>query len=278
LVGRESPAIARRQLAAELRRLRQSAGRTLEDVAAALGCTAGKISRLETGIVRAQPEDVGSLLEIYGVSAERRQVFLALLGESRKREWWRSYVDVVPPAAGELYSLEAASTGIQAYGHALLPGLLQTEQYARAIIGSRDQGSRVADRRIELRMRRQELLTADGAPECTFLIDESALRTRVGNRQVMVGQYARLLDVGARSNITIRIVPSIAHPAAGTSFTIFHFAPSEHPSVTFIEALTRNIFIDEPQEFRVYVEIFNAVEGVALSVDDSRRLLGGPPR
>ena len=278
MVGRESPAIARRQLAAELRRLRHAAGRTLEDVAEVLGCTAAKISRLETGIVRVQPEDASNLLDVYDVSADRRREFLALLHESHRREWWHSYVDVVPPAAGKFYSLEAAATGVQDYSHGLLPGLLQTEQYARALIGSGDEKSKVVDRRVELRMRRQELLTTDGAPVCTFLIGESALRTRVGSRQVMIGQFERLLDVGTRSNVTIRIVPSIVHPATGVSFIILHFTPAEHPSVTFIEALTRNIFVEELREVRVYAETFKAVESISLSVEDSRRLLGGPAR
>jgi transcriptional regulator with XRE-family HTH domain len=279
LVGRESPAIARRQLAAELRRLRHSAEKTLEEVAEILGCTAGKISRLETGIVRVQPQDVSSLLDIYAVPADRRQALLTLLRESRKREWWHSYADIVPRASSELYSLEAASTGIQDYSHALVPGLLQTEQYARAIIGSFDAGeSRSIDRRIELRMRRQELLTANDAPVCTFLIDEVALRRRVGGPQVRVGQIERLLDVGARSNVTIRIVPNIAHPAAGASFIIFGFAPSEHRDLAFIETLTRNIFIDEPDEVRLYGKIFMTISGISLSPEDSRRLLKGSLR
>lgn len=156
LVGRESPVIARRQLAAELRRRRQSAGRTLEDVAGKLGWNAAKISRIETGRVRAKPQDVSRLLDIYCVPADSRAALLALAHESRKHEWWRSYIDVVPPAAAELYSLEAASTEIWDYSSALIPGLLQTEQYARAIIGSpRGEGPRTVNRRIELRMRRQ---------------------------------------------------------------------------------------------------------------------------
>jgi Domain of unknown function (DUF5753) len=194
--------------------------------------------------------------------------------ESWKREWWRSYANIVPRAAAELYSLEAASTGIQQYSNALIPGLLQTEQYARAIIGSPEgEKPKTVNRRIELRMRRQWLLAMNDAPTCTFLIDEAALRTSVGDQGVRAGQFRRLLEVGAQSNVTIRIVPSVVHPATGTSFTIFHFAPSEHESVAFIEALTRNIFIDEIDEVGVYADVFMTIEKVSLSPEDSRRRL-----
>src|SRR5262245_25354830 len=176
-----SPAVSRRRLAKELRRIRRARDLTMQDVADYLEVSAGKISRLETAQVTARVQDVRGMLDLYKIDGPQREELLKLVRQSRKKAWWDAYTDLVPPDAATFYGLENGAARIDQYSIALVPGLLQTSDYARTLISptSGVDGS-LAKRRLELRMRRQQILKGDDAPEYHVILDEAVLRRVIG--------------------------------------------------------------------------------------------------
>ncbi|HST63819.1 MAG TPA: Scr1 family TA system antitoxin-like transcriptional regulator, partial [Mycobacteriales bacterium] len=156
----DSPAVGRRRLAQELRRLRSAAGLTITEVAGRLECSAGKISRIETGTVSAQATDVAAMLDLYGVAGSQRATLADLVRAARRRAWWQDYADVVPAGSSRFFGLEDGAARIEQHAGPLVPGLLQTPAYARAIVtAAAEVPPADVERRIALRLRRQELLT-----------------------------------------------------------------------------------------------------------------------
>ena len=271
-----SPAVERRRLAFELRRLRTSADKTIEQVARHLECSPGKISRIETGIVGAQIRDVRDLLDVYGLHGEERDQLLNLARDARRRAWWHDYAGVLPPESARFFGLEdGAETIDHLAGSTVVPGLLQTEAYARALIGSANDDPAAIALRIELRRRRQPLLTRPKAPAITAVIHEAALVALVGSAATMAGQLRRLVEVAALPNVTIRMLPLAtgAHPAAGTSFSIFSFEHPGDPPIVHFEQLTSSSYRERPKDVVRYREAFAAACDLALSPDDSRQLV-----
>jgi len=271
-----SPAVERRRLAFELRRLRTGADKTIEQVARYLECSPGKISRIETGIVGAQIRDVRDLLDVYGLQGEERDRLLNLARDARRRAWWHEYAGVLPPESARFFGLEDGAATIEQFaGSTVLPGLLQTEAYARALIGSaRDDAAAIA-LRIELRRRRQPLLTREHAPRVTAVVHEAALVAMVGSTATMADQLSRLVDVAGLPNVVIRIVPLAtgAHPAAGTSFSVFTFEHPDDPPIVHLEQLTSSMYRERSKDVAVYQEAFVTARELALSPAQSRQLM-----
>ncbi|HEY3261083.1 MAG TPA: helix-turn-helix transcriptional regulator [Pseudonocardiaceae bacterium] len=270
------PLMGRRRLAAELRRLRTVAGKTIYEVAEVMECSTGKISRIETGSVGARLQDVRELLDLYGVTGARRAELLDLVRQARQKPWWHEYAAVVPPNSAILYGLEAAATTVDEHQCGLVPGLLQTEAYAEALIGSPTMVT--ADqvkRRVELRMRRQELLTREDGPAYHTIIGEAALREPIGGPAVMAEQLRYLIQAAERPRTTIQVRPFGAGKptAVGTSFMIFGFADPAYGKVAYLEQLTRNSYLDEADEVAFYASTFADIGEYALSPPDSRELL-----
>jgi transcriptional regulator with XRE-family HTH domain len=277
LIEDVGPVVGRRRLAAELRRLRMATGKTIYDVAGAMECSAGKISRIETGAVGVRLQDVRELLDLYDVHGAKRDELLELVRTARQRPWWQDYTDVVPASSGTLFGLEAAAATIEHHTTALIPGLLQTVRYAEALIGSPSSVTTdLAKRRVELRMRRQGLLARDDGPQFTAVIGEAALREPVGGHEVMAEQLRYLMEAAERSRTTIRVRPfGAGKPAAiGSSFVIFGFADPTYGKVVYVEQLTRNTYIEEKSEVDFYVSIFADTSKDALSPDESLQLIG----
>jgi transcriptional regulator with XRE-family HTH domain len=271
-----TPAVGRRKLAGELRRLRSVAGLTIQDVATELECSAGKISRIETGTVGARVQDVRDMLALYRVPSAQREELLDLVRLARTKAWWQDFLDVVPAGSGTFYGLESGAARIDLLETGLIPGILQTEGYARALIGSRsDTPADVVQRRIELRMRRQDVLCRPDPPALRMLLDEAVLRREVGGPAVMAAQLRRLVEVAALEHVRLRVLPfgAGAYPAAGVAYSIFGFDGDSDPSVVYIEQLTRNTFLDQPAEVAVYVNSFTDASERALPAGESAELV-----
>jgi transcriptional regulator with XRE-family HTH domain len=266
-----APAVGRRRLAAELRRLRVDAGLTIQDAARALDCSVGKVSRVENGLVGARIQDVRDLLDLYAVTDPQRATLLELVRQARRKAWWHAYTDVVPAESAKYFGLEDGAATIQEYATVLVPGLFQTEAYAGALLAAaRSTAPDVIRRRLELRLRRQQLLTRDTPPTVEVVLHELVLLNSMSGAEVTREQLHRLLELARRPHITIRVLPMAAgpHRAAGVPFTIFGF--TEDASVAYHEQPTRNSFVDTEDEVAWYQSAF--AETVQLALPARRSL------
>lgn len=271
-----SPAVGRRRLANELRRLRLERGRTIQEVADHLECSPGKVSRIETGVVGAQVRDVRDMLDMYGVGGDERERLLSLVRTARRRGWWHDYARVLPPDSVRFLGLEDGATSIDIYSCGLVPGLLQTRDYAAAVVGADDAGrAEDVERRLQLRLRRQALLERDHPPEVDVVLHEAALVAQVGGPDVLAAQLTRLTEVSRLPHVAIRVLPlsTGAHLAAGTSFTVFGFGESGDPPTAHIEQLTGNSYPQGQEELAVYTAAFADARARALDPDESRELI-----
>ncbi len=227
MAGAQSPTVRRRRLALELRRLREAAKLTCEEVAEQLECSASKISRVETGRVSVSPRDVRDMLEIYGVPEDQRDSLVQLARESRQKGWWHAYGDSVQPHFATYLGLESAASEIRIYEVNLIPGLLQTEDYARAVITAgmvnspRDPTSSAGSRCGWS----ASALTRSSPPKVWAVLDEAALRRQVGGPEVMRVQLEYLRELSGLRNVSLQVIPfgGGAHPAMGR--------PVRHPGV-----------------------------------------------
>ncbi len=265
----------RRRLGAELRRLREAAGITIERVAQTLECSDSKISRIETGQVGATPRDVRDMLALYGISDERRDELVKLARVAREKGWWQAFGDV---PSSSYASFDAAAKSVHIYQALLIPGLLQTAAYARAVIGAvtPEVTPDEVDRRIEFRMARQRERLAKGEPPALWtLLDEAVLHRAVGGREVMREQLDRLVEVAAQPTVTLQVVPFAVGVHAGMdgAFTIFGFPDPDDPDVVYLEHPTRESVVEALEEVARYRQAFERLSGVALSPEDSAAVL-----
>lgn len=271
-----SPAVGRRQVALDLRRYRLAAGRTIEDVARHLECSPAKVSRMETGVVRVRVQDLRAMLELYGLAESERQQLFGLVRQARRRGWWQAYTDVVPPDSATFYGLEDGAVSISLHSPALVPGLLQTERYARALIGSvPGLPGDLVDRRVELRMRRQRMLLRHDPPALCVVLDEAVLCRAIGGQTVIAEQLDHLLEIAARPQVVLQVVPfgAGAHAAAGVGFTVFGFADPAVTPVVYGEQLSRNTYLDQPDEVATYVTALDEAQRVAATPECSHELI-----
>jgi transcriptional regulator with XRE-family HTH domain len=255
------PTVQRLVLGSQLHRLRESRGITAEQAAEAIRGSHSKISRIEHGRVGFKARDVADLLTLYGVTdAEERAALLNLAKEANARGWWHAYSDILPLWAESYVGLEAAASVIRTYQIQLIPGLLQTEGYARALIrqGSAATEEEIA-RRGELRASRQEILRRPDAPQLWVVVDEGALRRPVGSREVVREQLEYLAEVAEHPAVTLQILPfsAGAHSAMGGPFTILRFAEPDLADVVYIEQLTSALYLDKPVEVDSYLEVMD---------------------
>jgi transcriptional regulator with XRE-family HTH domain len=272
--GRRSPTVRRRRLGIELRRLRDDAGLTIEQVAGALECSDSKISRIETGQVGATPRDVRDMLQLYGVAGQRRDALLQSAREARQRDWWQAYSDtlIVP-----LVGMEAAASSIRVYETLLVPGLFQTRQYAGTVIRTvrPDLRPEEVERWVEFRMARQSLLARDLPPALSAVLDEALLRRPVGGSAAMGEQLHHLARVAALPTVTLQVLPFAAGHHAGMSgaFTIFSFPEPDDPDVVYLEHTKSDLYLESEEEVRRYASAFDQLRAMALPPDDSVALV-----
>jgi len=277
MVSDQSPTIRRRRLALELRRLRETAGLTCEQVAEHLECSASKISRVETGRVSVSPRDVRDMLDLYDVPGEQRESLVQLARDSRQKGWWHAYSDTMMPQFATYLGLESAASEIRIYEVNLIPGLLQTEDYARAVIraGMMNSPSEDVERSVALRMARQPAVTRDDPPKVWAVMDEAALRRRVGGASLMRMQLEHLLTQAQLPNVAVQVIPFTggAHPAMGRPFVILVFPDRVDTDVVYLEDLTSSLYLEDVAEVDRYNVFFNHLRATALSFDDSSALI-----
>jgi transcriptional regulator with XRE-family HTH domain len=276
-----SPTVRRRRLAAELRRLR--GGRTGTTVAKALGWSPAKVSRYELGQGTFPLEEIEKLLDYYSVTEPRRVQLLALAAEANERGWWESYGGALTPAYMEFIGLETEAASALVWQVAAAPGLLQTEEYARAIHTAHQQvvllPPGVFERRVRVRMIRQEVLTTRNPPlELSAVIDESVLLRKVGSREVMFEQLRHLAEMAQLPNIELRILPLQSETSLkADSFVVFGFSPQHETSklgdVASTEGIESEIYIEGETDTYIFRLIFQAFAKAALDPDDSRELI-----
>jgi transcriptional regulator with XRE-family HTH domain len=273
----QSPTVRRRRLALELRRLREAARLTCEEVAEHLECSASKISRVETGRVSVSPRDVRDMLELYGVPAQQRDSLVQLARDSRQKGWWHAYSDTIQPQFATYVGLESAASEIRVYEVNLIPGLLQTEDYARTIIkaGAMHGNYEEVERKVALRMARQPALTRPEPPMLWTVVDEAALRRRVGGTELMRAQLEHVLELSSLKNVAMQVIPfgAGAHPAMGRPFVILVFPERIDTDVVYLEDLTSAFYLEDVDEVDRYNVFFNHLRATALSFEDSAALV-----
>jgi transcriptional regulator with XRE-family HTH domain len=267
--------VERRRLGIELRGAREQAGKTIEDAAIVLDCSDSKVSRIETGLVGVTLRDVRDLLDHYGVQAEQRAAILDVAQKAREKTWWQEYGDT--PAVA-VVGLQAAAVAIETYQDQLVPGLLQTAEYARAVILALepDLGGEQIERWLEIRKARQVRLVEDSPRTLKAVLDEAVLRRLVGGPEVMRQQLLHLLHATRLPTMTIQVLPFEAGEHAGLlgSFTIFRL-PEKTPDVVLLEPGPRDRFLENKGELQWYGAAFVRLRDQALGVDQSRGLLKG---
>ncbi|MFF0718004.1 helix-turn-helix domain-containing protein [Micromonospora sp. NPDC003816] len=251
------PTVLRMLLGAQLRRLRESRGVTREKAGWEIRSSESKISRMELGRVGFKERDVADLLTLYGVTAEQeRGALLKLARGANNPGWWHRYGDVLPAWFQSYLGLEAAAALIRSYEVQFVPGLLQTREYARAVVllGHGQASPAEIDRRVDLRMRRQEVLHRAKPPRLWAVVDEAALRRPIGGPQVMRGQLEALLKATRTPNVRVQVIPFAAggHAAAGGAFTILRFGDQDLPDIVYIEQLTSAIYLDKREDLDFY--------------------------
>ena len=272
-----SPTVRRKRLTVELRRLRERAGLTCEDVARRLECSGTRISRMETGRIGARPGDVRELLEIYGVIGTEADTLVQLARDARRKGWWHAYGRVLPPWFEAYIGLESGAARLSDFAPMAVPGLLQTEGYARAVLRAAPQAgpSEDIDRQVALRMRRQAILDDASPPEMWVVLGESVLRVDVGGPAVMRPQLRRLADLAARPSLTLQVLPfsNPAYVQPISPFTMLEFTDPADPAVVFLEHLTGSLLLENEDEVRRYRVIFDHLHAEALGAAASAGLI-----
>ncbi len=266
-----SPSTLRRQVGAELRRLRGD--RTAADVAATLGWSESKLSRIETAHTGVRPKDLDALLETYGAKPELRARIRAVAAQSRQRGWWEAYGDVLPDAYETYIGFEAEATSIYSYDAQLVPGLLQTAEYAAAVAQAVDvfDDADAVGRRVAVRMARQAVLTRDPPPRLYTVVDEAVLHRPIGGADVMRRQLSRLAEANERPMITVQVLPFTAgaHRGLDGAFAILEFAGGADQPLVYSDTMTGGVFSNKPEDLRSYWMSFEALRAAALSPADS---------
>jgi transcriptional regulator with XRE-family HTH domain len=272
------PTVRRLLVGSMLRRLRTEKGITREEAADAIRASAWKIHRLENGQVGYKDRDLVDLLGFYGITDQQEiAALLELAREANSPGWWFRYGDVVPPWFRAYMDLEAAATLIRAYEGQLVPGLLQTADYARATIAGMllPQAPEEVERRVTLKLARQQILEDPDGPRLWAVVDEAALRRPVGGTQVMRGQLERLIDATRLANVVLQVLRlSVAvHPAMTGAFSILRFADQELPDVVYVEQLTNALYLDKLDDVNQYLQVMDNISTRAAPPDQTVDIL-----
>ncbi len=258
------PTVLRLLLGAQLRRLRESQGISAHDAARAIRGSESKISRIELGRNAVREIDIADLLTLYGITDKtEREQLLSLASRANQPGWWHRYHDVLPPWFQAYIGLEESAQSIRSYDAQFVPGLLQTEEYARAVIQLRHVQASAHDveRRVALRMARQGFLTQSGAPYLWVALDESALRRPLGDQAVQRAQLQHLIELAQRPNITLQVVPfHVGGPAVvGSPFTILRFSTPGVPDVVYLEHLASAVYLDKERDTVGYLALIDSL-------------------
>lgn len=268
-----NPTVRRRRLGAELRRLRELRGMTAEEVAGRLMVSQSKISRLENGRRSISQRDVRDLCDVYEVEDDRvRAGLMEMAKESRQRGWWHEFGDI---PYSVYIGLEAEASSIRAYESSFVPGLLQTRDYAEAVVAGTqpDTDPTAIRRRVDVRLKRQHRITGeDQLGSLWVVIDEAVLRRQVGGPRVMAEQLYQLVELGERPNINLQVIPFThgAHPGMTGTFSLLEFPESADSTVVYFEGVTSDLYLEKDADVRRYTNLYDHLRAAALSVADTR--------
>ncbi|MBK0870328.1 helix-turn-helix domain-containing protein [Saccharopolyspora sp. HNM0986] len=272
---RTSPTVRRHMLAAELKELRRAAGLTHVDVADRLGWPQAKVSKIEGSRQAVGVEAVIALADICHAEGRHREHLVSLAHQARGRGWWDSYRDVLPPEDRLYIGFEAEAADVRVFGTEVLPELVRTRDYAAAVLAARRSAEPAADseRSLEALEIRQRNLDSGGVP-LDLVLAESALRRVVGGPDVLRGQWDRLLEIAARAEVTLRVLPFAAGAlAADGPFTVLSFGADSPPAVVYRPALAVRPLLDSPTDVQVHQDAFDQLVESALDPEESVRLL-----
>jgi transcriptional regulator with XRE-family HTH domain len=277
------PTVRRRRLGTELRRLRDSAGYKLEEVAGMLGVAPSTLSRIETGKAPTKSAYLSQLLELYQVTdAGQRQILVDMAREGHRKGWWAAYDDVLPSGLGVYVGLEAEASGLRSYEIAVVHGLLQTTDYARAILRAsapRHTADQI-ERLVDLRMERQRRLDDNPPLDLWVIHDEAVIRRTVGGPVVMRHQLAHLLVAAGLPGVTLQVLPfdTGAHAGHDGPFSIVEFHDRSDSEVVYVESTAGPIYLEKDREVRACAEVFDRLRAAALPPEASLELISKAAR
>ncbi|KOU63400.1 XRE family transcriptional regulator [Streptomyces sp. MMG1533] len=271
------PAVRRRKLGAELRALRAGAGLTSGEAARQVGWHQSKVSRIETGASGVKPADVRILLDAYGVhDSQLRELLLMLAGSDEgggRHHWWQAYRGVLPPTYRDFISLESQASAMRTLETSVVPGLLQTPEYARAVTKAAVDGldDERLDTLVEVRLARQDVLRSHPPLGLSAVLDEAVLRREVGGPDIMARQLARLVEAARLPQVRLQVLPFAAGAHIGVTgpFVIFSFSRTSDLDVVVLDHLTSSLYLERKEDLQAYTEAFNALQFHALSPEDS---------
>jgi transcriptional regulator with XRE-family HTH domain len=276
------PVVRRRKLGAELRALRTGAGLTSGEAARLVGWHQSKVSRIETGASGVKPADVRLLLDAYSVAdSQLRELLLVLAGsgDGRRDNWWHAYRGVLPPAYRDFISLESQASAMRTLETSVVPGLLQTPEYARAVTRAVVDGpdDERLDALVEVRLARQDVLRSQPPLELRAVLDEAVLRREVGGPGVMERQLMRLVEAARLPQVRLQVLPFAAGEHIGITgpFVIFSFSSTSDLDVVVLDHLTSSLYLERKEDLQAYSEAFNALRIHALSPEDSLDFIAG---
>jgi transcriptional regulator with XRE-family HTH domain len=268
------PTVRRRRLGSELRRLREARSINLEVVADRLGLAASTLSRIENGKAPTKTAYLTALLEVYEVTdPEQRQILIDMAREGHRKGWWAGYEDVLPTGFGIYVGLEADASGLRIYETQVVNGLLQTPEYAKAILrevnkkASPDQ----LQRATELRIKRQHTVEKPDPPDLWLILDEAVIRRPIGGPEVMASQLKHLVEASHWPNVTLQVLPfsAGAHSALPGPFTILEFPERTDDDVVYLDSWGGPIYLEKERDVRMCAEAFDRLRAAALSTNDS---------
>ncbi|CAL9541777.1 transcriptional regulator with XRE-family HTH domain [Streptomyces glaucescens] len=271
-----NPTVRRRRLGQELRRLRELKGMTAEEVAERLLVSQSKISRLENGRRSISQRDVRDLCGVYEVEDHRIvDSLMQMAKDSRQQGWWHAFGDV---PYSVYIGLETDAASLRVYDPQVVPGLLQTRQYAEALIqGALPEASPTdIDKRVQVRLRRQERIAADENPlRLWAVLDEAAVRREVGSKQVMIEQLEYLLEMSQLPHVTVQLIPFEmgAHPGVSGQYAILEFPDAADSSVVYIEGVTSDLYLEKAQDVQKYAVMYEHLRAQALNVEQTREFI-----
>ena len=279
---RQSPTVKRRRLALTLRLLREQAGLSASEAARRVDHDQSWLSRIETAEVRPHPNDVRALLNVYGVGHDQAEAVIAVARQAKQRGWWQRYSDVLPEWFATYVGMESEASVIRTYQCQMIPGLMQTEEYARAAfrgapVPMRDEE---VERQVSLRMDRQAILDSDTPPMLRVVLDEGAVHRIVGGKATVRAQILRVVDLSERSHVHVQLLPYSAGVGYDGSFVILDFPPMPAPypdanedRMVYVDTLTGALYLEQPSEIAAYLAAHEQLQALALAPDATRDTL-----
>ncbi|GAA2161875.1 helix-turn-helix domain-containing protein [Actinomadura napierensis] len=273
------PTVRGRRLARELRKLREEQGLTLQEVADRLDWSRATVSRLETSQTRPRPGDIADILDLYGVPSPDRDALITLARQAGQRGWWTAYQDVF---AGSYVALEDEASHIRTWDPQLIHGLLQIEEYSRAVIraGRLLPAEEDVERRIAARKIRQALLDRDSAPRLQVIFDEAVLKRPIGGADVMRAQLESLVEAAKRPTVTVQVLPFThgGHAGLDGRFTILSYPDPADPDIAYVEGTMGDVYLESSEAIAKHRDRFDRIEAAALSPEESAHLIAEAAR